>query len=135
MSDYSREARTAARWWADKLRDDFTLDNGDPEQHPIVGGMLALARAKNREGLTVAKIDAFERALIARVQVMLDEGHRLGFGVDYHPDPELGDALSDAEIPVSMTALPWKTVMWVRPGSVRVGDGYGVEPRELDLLP
>lgn len=139
MSTVGTEARTAARWWADKLRDDFTPDNGDPEQPLVVTALFGVAHAAERENLTAAKIDAFERSLAIRVQGLLDEdissyGSAMELSTDYAPGPTLRAALEDAGIQPQMMTLPWKTTMWVQPGFVRVGDDYCAAPVDLPLM-
>lgn len=138
--ELGREARTAAKWWADKLRDDFTPDNGDTDPPEGSKDLITASRAVDRRYLSASAIDAFEAALAVRVQTMLNEEKSpyetaMRLGVDYRPSRDLAECLEEAGIPARTTTLPWKTCMWVQPGSVRVGDGYGVGPRELELLP
>jgi hypothetical protein len=138
MTEPGIEARVGARWWADKLRDDFALDNADPEEPEGGRALLDLARDTARTDLSAAKIDAFEAALAPRIQGLLEEGAgpyatAMVLSVDYGPSRMLTEALEQAGIRPSAASLPWKTCMWVQPGSVKVGDGYRAEPRELPL--
>jgi len=94
MREPGIEARCGARWWADKLRDGFRLEND--------GGLPPYAMA-------------------------------MSLSVDYHPSPVLHDALLAADLPTGLGVLPFKTTMWVEPGCVKVGDGYGAEPVEVPL--
>lgn len=136
------EARVGARWWADKIRQDFFPDAGaqpgDAVAEPMAVGLIGLLHEQERRSLSVDKIDAYETALARRIQAMLDEGESsygtaMELGCDYGPGPAHAAALRDAGINPGRTTLPWKTVMWVQPGSVKVGDGYGAEPAELPL--
>ncbi len=51
--------------------------------------------------------------------------------VDYGPEQILADAAEVAGI--SRLRFPYKTVMWVSPGSVEVALGYGSPAVELEL--
>jgi hypothetical protein len=141
---FSKEAQVGAKWWADQLRSGFTPNNGSVEEEgtianlsqtdPAVRELFAMARVNDEAALTPEKVDAFEAALVANIEALLieDEGpYHSTFGVDYHPDKILSDALATAEIEESMTTLPWKTDMWVLRGSVKVSAGYGAEYVEL----
>lgn len=140
----SKEAAVGAKWWADKLRTGFMPNNGSAEEDGTVANIAAnnpgsfvanlFSRTADEEQCTSERIDVFEAALAQGIEGLLAEGgspYGSTFGVDYHPDPILADALVAADIKESMTTLPWKTHMRVLPGSVKVGDGYGAEFREL----
>lgn len=132
-----REAIVAARWWADKLRDEFVLDHGAP-QDPLETALMGVVQKRMREQVTAARVDAFETALAPKIQAMLDRGASsyetaMLLGVDYGPSLTLGEALEEAGLPDRTGILPFKTCMWVQPGSVKVGDGYAAEPKELAL--
>lgn len=140
----SKEAQVAAKWWADKLRTGFVPDNGSAEEegtvanlketNPLASSIFSLAREADEAQLTPEKIDAFEEALAEGIEDLIGKAYGdygSTFGVDYHPDRILSDALAEAEIHESMTTLPWKTTMRVLPGSVKVGDGYGAAFQEI----
>jgi hypothetical protein len=140
----SKEAQVGAKWWADKLRSGFEPDNGPAHEEGTVANIKQnssspfvselFSREKDERACTPEKIDAFEKALVKGIEELLDEcrsPYGSTFGVDYHPEPILAKALADADIPETMTTLPWKTHMRVLPGSVRVGDGRGAEFKEI----
>lgn len=130
----SIEARTAARWWADQIRQGAKLDNGEG-MHGVLGAML---QAVEKRGVTDEMIDAYEEALARSIQT----GHRShdgtdwrrgGFGVDYGPDRILSAPMDEVGLK-GMTLLPWKTVMWISDGSVRVSHGYQAGIVEVPLI-
>lgn len=143
MSDQvGREARVGARWWADQIREGFFPDAGgepgDAIEHPMAKGLVSLLQEKEMAQLTPEKVDAYEAALARRIQAMLDgdASHystAMDLGCDYGPGPAHRKAFEEAGIKPGMTLLPWKTTMWVEPGCVSVGAGYGAEPVDLPL--
>lgn len=142
MSEPGIEAQVAAHWWADQMRDRSFPDNGadpdDPTKSPMALGLIGLLQEKQTEGITAGMVDAYEAALARRIQAMLDEGQS-GYGTalnlhcDYGPGEAHVEAFTEAGITPGMTVLPWKTTMWVQPGRVSVGAGYGSEPMDLPL--
>lgn len=70
------EARTGARWWADKIREGFFPDaGGQPEDainDPMAVALVATLQARDAQHITAEKIDAYEQALGERIQAMLD---------------------------------------------------------------
>lgn len=129
----SVEAQTAARWWAEQIRNGTKLDNGEP-MHGVLGALLQSAQPTIDPEL----IDAYEAALAVSIERNHrnrdGEWFRSGFGVDYHPDQILSAPLESVGIRESMTTLPWKTVMWISDGSVRVSHGYRADIVELPLI-
>jgi hypothetical protein len=134
-----REARTAAKWWADQLRDQPQHDNGD-----ALGSAFAGLVAARLPPLTYEQIAAFEQHLCAGLLVLLkadtwDEtdpgrgGYFRTVAVDYDPDPLLTGAARQAGFKADLR-LPIKTVMWINPGEVSVACGYGAPEEKLPLL-
>ena len=124
-------AKTAAKWWADHLRNGAPLDNGDPSptggMAMIVGLMLQANRSKGRDPIVV---DRFEEELSQHI--LKDEyTQRCGIHVDYSPGGTLQDAAERAGLELGMTDLPWKTNMWFRDGEISVAVGYGSPPSVL----
>lgn len=146
-TDGTIEARTAARWWANQLGPDSPARNGDATNE-----MFALAAKTTQTPPTPEQVETFRAHLEQGIIAMLRdpfkawdkavaEGPQWGsglrtIGVDYGPDPILGDALEAAGIPArkGTLLLPLKTVMWVNPGQVKVGLGYNAAPIELELI-
>jgi hypothetical protein len=143
------EARIAARWWADKIRDGFALrDGAEPYAGTLAersGGLSDVLQCKLAEHITPEKVDRYERELAQRVQAEIVDAYgdpartmtryfaALALSVDYGPSRMHQEALAAAGLPDGMGMLPLKTTMWVEPGRVSVGDGYAAEPRELPL--
>ncbi len=55
-------------------------------------------------------------------------------GTDYSPDTILLEAADAAGLRLGMSALPWKTMMWVYSNLVEVSLGYGGALLEVPLL-
>jgi len=121
-------AQKAAKWWADQLRGNAKLDNGDRE----TGGMASLfgimLQQAEKTKQSTEQVDAFEKSL---ADVLLKEQPRWGFGVDYHPDAILEAAAQSASLNLGMCTLPWKTTMFIDGEKVTVRCGYGAEPEVL----
>lgn len=146
MSDGTREARTAAHWWADHLTADQTIRTGD-----AMNEAFAMYARSKQAPPTPEQVEAFRESLEQGILAMLrdpfnawakavEQGPQWGsalrtIGVDYHPDRILSDALDAAELPDgARLLLPMKTVMWVNPGIVKVAAGHGQPERELELI-
>lgn len=125
-------AQKAAKWWADQLRGNAKIDNGDKSSTGamtfIVAMMLQDAERQNRNG---EQVDAFERELTASIAGLSDFEARWGLGVDYHPDHLLQEAAGRAGLDLGMASLPWKTHMRIENNRVYVACGYGAEMTEL----
>lgn len=151
QSSFGREARTAARWWADKIRDGFALRDGAESYAGGLsersGGLTDILQRKLADHVTPEKVERYEHELAERIQGEIVDAYAdpsrtmttyfaaLELGVDYGPSQMHADALEAAGLPSGMGMLPMKTTMWVEPGRVSVGDGYRAEPRDLELLP
>lgn len=146
MSDGTKEARTAARWWADHLTADQTIRTGDAMNEAFA----MFARSKQTPP-TPEQAEAFRESLQHGILAMLrdpmnawtkavDQGPQWGsafrtIAVDYKPDQLLRDALAAAGLPSgAQLLLPMKTVMWVNPGIVKVAAGHGQPEEELELI-
>ena len=144
MSDGTREAQAAARWWADHLTADGDVRTGDAMQEILTLG----ARAKSLATVTAEQVEAFTAHLEQAVLEMLHDEHSSwtkavetephvgsafrSLTVDYHPDKILQGALDAAGIQRRAGGwLPLKTVMKVNPGRLRVKLGYRAEWEEL----
>jgi len=125
-------AKRAAHWWADRLRGESKLDNGDSsETGAMVWAMATMLQQAEKDNRAPEQIDAFEDAL---TDVLIENEPRIqfsGFGVDYHPDWILSKAAERAGVDLGMASLPWKTYMHIKGDSVRVAEGYGASAVEL----
>ena len=123
-------ANKAAKWWADRLREDAKLDNGDESEMGLMTFLLAkmLQAEENSKG-SMNDADKFEIALSKILERRNDTW--LAFGVDYHPDHILQEAASKANIDLGMTRLPWKTTMRIEEGKVFVRCGYAANEVEI----
>jgi hypothetical protein len=144
------EAKTAARWWADKLRFGCKHQVASPSRRStdtdIIEALTTLAGNKGKH-LTPEQIDQFEGALAAivtKVFIETDSWQRAKrdphwgsavrtLSVDYGPCDELRAAYQFAGGPFRCTGVfPLKTMMWINPGSVRVR--YGYHAAEVELM-
>lgn len=118
-------AKIASKWWADQLRGNAKLDNGDKSDTGAMTFMMAsILQSKNKK--TPEQIQAFEDALYKR----LLEYNYFAMGVDYNACGILVDSAKDAGISISMGCLPWKTDMFFhKDDTIEVSLGYGA-PRE-----
>ena len=123
-------AKKAAKWWADHLRGNARLDNGDRSETGAMTLVLAtILQAKEKEKQSAEQIDRFEAEL---TKVLLKEkGNYVTVGVDYDPDYLLCVAAELAELPLGGATLPWKTTMWIEDDSVKVRLGYQGELQSL----
>lgn len=125
-------ARSAAKWWADRLRSGAKLDHGPrsfTDTFAIgLGSYMQKAAAKNR---TEEQIQMFEDALYEELKA--HELFPLSYivGIDYHPPDIFLRAADKAGIKLSGGCLPWKTHMYYRDGKVKVSYGYGAPIEEI----
>lgn len=124
----SVEARVAAHWWADRLRDEFYSAGSRVSFN--VFDVLGL-RADVRQ-LTEERINTYETGLARRIQAVLDREH--DGHCDYDPAPLHCAALEEAGLVVANFALPPKTYMKFSHGHVRVSDGYDAAFIDLPLV-
>ena len=118
-------AQKAAKWWADQLRGNAKLDNGD---NSITGamtfGLAAMLQETEKQKQSPELVNKFELEL---TNVIMEQDRIWTIGVDYHPDGLLQEAADRAGLPLGMSTLPWKTTMWVDEEKVSVRCGYGAE--------
>jgi len=140
--DPKKIAQAAARWWGERLkRPRFQGETREDKMRGANTGMdmaeiLATLNSANTDR-SDDKVDAFVEALAAEIENRLKTSGNYGFsfGVDYHPDAILLDALSKAGFSGAdtMSILPWKTSMWVKPTGVKVSEGYGSSTVEVPV--
>jgi len=130
----NKEIEIAVKWWGDQLRAPMVkFDNGDDSLHGFMGQELAALNKKAAPIIPEARIQLFELSLTAILKDICDEypnksgGHFRKLSNDYGPDSKLSLACKASEIKCTITTFPWKTTMWINPGSVSVSEGYGAE--------
>jgi hypothetical protein len=144
MSDGTREARTAAQWWADQLTADGGQQTGDAGQDLSATRARGMVRQPTEEQVEIFRAHV-EGAILAMLRedasgwddaVARGEPRRgaalRAVATDYGPGPLLDDAMKAAGL--SRLLLPMKTCMWVNPEQVTVGLGYNAAPVELVLI-
>lgn len=116
-------ANAAATWWAHKVCSP-TFDNGDTSDAGGFTSMLAMMNATLTPTPSDDQIQKMIRALEPKIEEVLErmQDYGMTLGVDYGPDPILGDAARAADI--STSKFSWKTVMWIRQDYVTVAVGY-----------
>ncbi len=134
------QAHLAACWWANVIRrPKHDALGGQRDWHMEMASVLADLHTGQR---SEDQIDRFRGALWGRI--MAGEA-RWGRGAilscDYHPDPTLADAASDAGI-TNELSFPWKTTMWLYPDDAhqeekrgRVFVSYGYRAPIEEVLP
>ncbi len=118
-------SQKAAKWWADQLRGNAELDNGDNSINgAMASGLASMLQEAEKKKQSPELIDKFELEL---TNVIMEQERIWTIGVDYHPDGILQDAADRAGLSLGMTTLPWKTTMWIDEEKVSVRCGYGAE--------
>lgn len=120
----------ASEWWVKKLQAPV-FDNGATDQANIMAQLLATLNHKAEPAEKVLKFKETLKGIITK-SLSSDRNSLYGmsFGVDYHPDRILAEALSKAGIEDNMSCLPWKTNMSILDGKIEARSGYGA-PREV----
>jgi len=130
-----KEINIAAKWWTDLLRE-------GQQPHTDTGDSFlsfVFSATQDAPHFTEWALAQFEANLVqvlreAFVQKKVIRGENFsifrGFGTDYQPGPLLLEAADRSQIDIR-SCLPGKTVMWIRPGSVRVKQGYGAPIDDL----
>lgn len=133
----TQEGRTAARYWANKLRTQEALfaDSKDNERNVEVALRLqtqVIAEiATNKPGA----VDQFEAILAESVSSLMSAGAPVvTISMQYTPDNILTDALAEAGIPEAGEAFPWMTTMRVKVGRIRVREGTNARYEDVPLL-
>jgi hypothetical protein len=115
-------AQAAAHWWAEQLADPTFRNDTEPNLAGAMAEMLS-----ERQPVLPTQLQEFERVLAAEIDVRLvrqasGQVFPVMLGVDYGPDPILGDAADLAGAPSSR--FPWKTNMTVHADHVIAALGY-----------
>lgn len=132
--------KTAAKWWAAKLKRRQPHSNGDNSIHSMLACMLADVHA---DKITDEQLALFTVELEAEIHKFMEKYNDLltFLGCDYAPCEMISNAANTANIGV--LNFPFKTHMCIeRNGdnyTVKVADGYGVgyeevQPCELEVV-
>lgn len=126
--------KTAAKWWADKLRSRAPHSNGDNALSSVFACMLADI---GTEEATEDKLAVFTSELEHQIREHMDNvnGRYVWLGSDYGPCTMLGESADEAGI--NRLNFPFKTDMNIEQSSgyeymIRVSDGYGQPWKNLD---
>ena len=117
-------AKVVADWWVSQLSPIPGSDNGDKSENGI--WLMALrtlaAKTVNPESAAQFGMNLYDEVLKA-----LKTGENyIYFGVDYHPDGMLREAIRPLEqADAIVSQLPIKTAVSIDDGIVRVKRGYG----------
>jgi hypothetical protein len=123
-------AQKAAHWWADQLRGNAKLDNGDKSEAGAYTSIFAaLLQSHERTRISNEQIYKFEQLLSAKLEK--ENPKFFCIGVDYHPDYELSQCALKAGINPGMATFPWKTMMYIQEESIRISVGYQCKPVEI----
>ena len=125
------EVQAAARWWTELLRGPVINDSKND-----YADVLKTLKDGEREPLSDEVLDKFYEYACLTIGTHVNRGSwrydepEFGSYVraiqnDYSPDPALEAAAQKAGIRDLYFRMPWKTVMWVNPGEVKVSYGYG----------
>lgn len=127
-------AEKAARWWADQLRGEAKLDNGDMSDQGAMTFLIAKTlQQSEKQNQVLEQIDTFEHILANTLELVKDEDLRwFSISVDYYPDQTLQAAANAAGLRLGMTTLPWKTYMDFRnDGTIKVTCDYRAKPEVI----
>lgn len=120
------QAKKAAEWWADQLRNPPLRDAGDAKMN--------WAMKRNPKVLDDERVSAFGEALTVclTVEAITSQMRYLdhmpaSIAVDYDPDLILKLAAKAAEIDDIEDRLPIKTVMTIYEDYIEVSKGYGAQ--------
>ena len=137
MSGLTREARTAARYWANKLRtpeaefEDVERDRITLEAELRVQAAAIIAAAASGP----EAVDRFEAILAKNISDAMSSGSPMvTISRQNVPDRILTRALAEAGIPEAWEAFPWMTTMVVKVGNVEVQEGIDAPFEEVPLL-
>lgn len=120
----SNAIEKAAKWWADQLFGDTTLDNG-----VALHGVVAKMGESKKPGPEEKEkyIDAF----VSSVSGFWNGQSEFELYVDYNPDQALREIELKAELSCAFPEYPWKTVMLFRCGYILLSHGYA---KPLDVF-
>ena len=133
-----RIAKTMAKWWADKLRENQPARS---EQAGIPGAQGAIIDALqsivSKSKPTKDAILRFESELFKLLSELPDNTTYFSLGVDYNPHPMLAKALELANFGEQngpSLVLPWKTFIAYNNGTLTSRSGYGSPFVEVPII-
>ena len=122
---------TAARIWAQKLRTNFTQNNGDPEQSWLIQEVASYAAPKPTEVEIILFEQVLAQELAAATVLFYKPTETFYFGVDYNPDAVLFAACKSSG--VAWCHLPIKSHTNFNSQQVCYSFGYGTPYTTIDL--
>lgn len=120
-----REIKVAAAWWAEAVM--CPKHDALGKTRDAVMEFSQVLADLNSKPVLMTQSSEFESHLRAELRIAVVGREWYVLGVDYDPDKILADCGRASGI----TDFPWKTIMWLKPGSVAVRHGYGAEIQEL----
>ena len=128
--------KTAAKWWADKLRKRDPHSNGDNNPASVFACMFA---DMGKENIPEKKLTAFTAELESQIRnafnLFNSRNVEVWLGCDYGPCRMLSEAADEAGI--KALNFPFKTHMFIKEDgldncTVKVSDGYAQPYVKLD---
>lgn len=117
-----KSADVATNFWATKISQPATFDNGDYSLAGLKTSMLAytMLGGQNRPSLSEEQIDNFKQLLSNTIEEQLDARGFCSLEVDYEPQGILYQVADEAGIDRSL--FPWKTMMDITEYYVKVSE-------------
>lgn len=114
-----------AKWWADLLRGDDTLQSENAKLDGAQGAMIDMFSSTFKKDNTPENIDAFEKSLLFKLE---STGYLLkpyvDMYTDYNPPTIVAEAANEAGLS-TFGNFPFKTGIIIRDGKVEAKQGYG----------
>jgi ABC-type branched-subunit amino acid transport system substrate-binding protein len=128
--DKLKVAKTAAKWWAEKVTFP-TFNNGDDSRAAGIAGMLA---AMNSKPVTNDQKVEFTQNLALAIGEAMSTQPVVYLDVDYHPCQILANAAKQSG--VSDDNFPWKHSMriYTNKGTIEVSAGYRDPFKALEIV-
>lgn len=117
-------AKVAAEWWTRQVKknDPNKFDNGEGETKVGFMMMMMAAMLANPCQATEKQLNKFCQKLEQIILDKLEKGESVYLRCDYGPD-ELLDEIAQ-QTGINGKCFPYKRYMWVKPGEVKIQDGY-----------
>lgn len=117
MGEYSRQAKTAARFWRRLLTGEEVVefDNGEKSPEQVEMQVSAeVVHAKGASNIAPEVADRFEHLLVEKIEAELEQRGYVSVGLRYRPelDNPLGQAAAEVGLTLTMLLFPWST--WTR---------------------
>ena len=121
---------TAAKWWADKVRNvgPGNFNNGDDSTSGGMAMILATMLAMDKEPDSESA-DQFEKILSEHIRKRVEDDGYLILDCDYGPCTLLSNVAKVSGVDAS--CFPWKTNMNITKEEVKVSCGYGAAYKKI----